>query len=134
MRRMRPVRVDRFHPRPMNAFILRLPESEGFLFYGPPPGPPRLRIPLWSRKPFTRRRPRPRPKRDQSPMTKSLPNPMNWVVAFVLLASTALPTPSLHAAAFASAVESYNPGTGYAVEFGTGLGYTLESAVLGPPN
>lgn len=66
-------------------------------------------------------------------MVTSLCNPLKWGLAFALV-SGAHRFESLHAAAFASAVESYNPGTGYAVEFGSGLGYTLESAVLGQPN
>ena len=34
----------------------------------------------------------------------------------------------------ADAVMAYNPGTGFATEFGTGLGYTNLPAVLGPPS
>ena len=39
-----------------------------------------------------------------------------------------------HAASFASAVEHYDPGTGFATEFGSGLGYTNAAAALGEPN
>jgi len=37
-------------------------------------------------------------------------------------------------AAFAEAVVSYHPGEGYAVEFGTGAGYTNATAALGAPS
>jgi hypothetical protein len=35
---------------------------------------------------------------------------------------------------YAAQVAGYNPGTGYATEFGTGLGYTLADAALGEPS
>lgn len=35
---------------------------------------------------------------------------------------------------FAAEVIRYQPGTGYATEFGTGLGYTLTDAILGEPS
>ena len=35
---------------------------------------------------------------------------------------------------YATAVVAYEPGTGYATEFGTGLGYTLAESVLGEPS
>jgi hypothetical protein len=35
---------------------------------------------------------------------------------------------------FAAAVVGYSPGTGFATEFGTGLGYTNATAALGQPN
>lgn len=41
---------------------------------------------------------------------------------------------TLHAAGFADAVVSYNPGKGFATEFGSGLGYTNISSVLGEPS
>lgn len=40
---------------------------------------------------------------------------------------------SANAAGFADAVIAYNPGTGYAKEFGSGLGFTNAAAVLGEP-
>lgn len=41
---------------------------------------------------------------------------------------------TIHATGFADAVISYNPGTGFAKEFGSGLGYTNITAVLGEPS
>lgn len=41
---------------------------------------------------------------------------------------------SANAAGFADSVLSYNPGTGFAKEFGTGLGFTNVSSVLGEPS
>lgn len=41
---------------------------------------------------------------------------------------------SAHAAGFADSVVSYNPGTGFAKEFGTGLGFTNVTAALGEPS
>jgi hypothetical protein len=38
------------------------------------------------------------------------------------------------AATFADSVVSYNPGTGFATEFGTGAGFTNASAALGEPS
>ena len=35
---------------------------------------------------------------------------------------------------YATSATSYNPGTGYATEFGTGLGYTNATAALGEPS
>jgi hypothetical protein len=52
------------------------------------------------------------------------------VVGAVLLVSTAV---SLQAQ-YATEVLRYESGTGFATEFGTGLGYTLTSAVLGEPS
>ena len=37
-------------------------------------------------------------------------------------------------AQYATAVVNYTPGSGYATEFGTGLGYTLTDSVLGEPS
>ena len=41
---------------------------------------------------------------------------------------------TVHAANFAESVVSYVPGTGFATEFGTGLGFTNTAAVLGVPS
>lgn len=41
---------------------------------------------------------------------------------------------SVGRAQYATAVVDYSPGTGYATEFGTGLGFTLEDSVLGEPS
>lgn len=41
---------------------------------------------------------------------------------------------SIHQTGFANRVISYDPGTGFAVEYGTGLGYTLETSALGRPS
>ncbi len=41
---------------------------------------------------------------------------------------------SIHAAGFAGSVVSYEPGTGFATEFGTGAGYTNALAVLAEPS
>src|SRR4051812_13917468 len=38
------------------------------------------------------------------------------------------------AAGFADTVLSYNPGTGYATEFGTGIGFTNSTAAIGEPS
>jgi hypothetical protein len=51
-------------------------------------------------------------------------------LASVFLASRSLPA----GAASADAVVAYNPGSGYATEFGTGIGYTNPAVVLGQPN
>lgn len=48
------------------------------------------------------------------------------------LASASLVLTS-NAAGFADAVVNYDPGTGYAVEFGSGLGYTDPTTALGEP-
>lgn len=40
----------------------------------------------------------------------------------------------LRAASFATSVEAYDPGVGYATDFETGLGYTDPATVLGAPN
>jgi hypothetical protein len=53
---------------------------------------------------------------------------VQWIVAGVCAGTR------LWAAAFAESVEDYVPGTGFATEFGTGLGYTNASAALGQPN
>jgi hypothetical protein len=58
----------------------------------------------------------------------------SWQTANSLLLSAFLAVPSLHAAGFANSVVSYNPGTGFAKEFGTGLGFTNTAAVLGEPS
>ena len=59
-------------------------------------------------------------------------------VPFTLLAlasSLILTAPlPLCGAAFADAVVAYNPGAGFATEFGSGLGYTNTGAALGQPN
>lgn len=50
------------------------------------------------------------------------------------LAGAVLLVNTSHAANYASSVVSYNPGTGFATEFGSGLGYTNTAAVLGSPS
>jgi len=52
------------------------------------------------------------------------------LLAFALILQT-LPA---RAAAFAGSVVAYDPGTGFATEFGSGLGYTNPGVALGPPN
>jgi hypothetical protein len=53
---------------------------------------------------------------------------------FALALSSLVNVVPLRAAGFASAVISYNPGKGFATEFGSGLGFTNTSAVLGEPS
>lgn len=50
------------------------------------------------------------------------------------LTGAALLINTSHAASYADSVVSYTPGTGFATEFGSGLGYTNTSAVLGSPS
>lgn len=56
-----------------------------------------------------------------------------FCLAVSLLVSVGLVMP-LDAAPFASSVTSYNPGSGFAKEFGTGAGFTNVNAVLGEPS
>src|SRR6476620_2929045 len=53
---------------------------------------------------------------------------------FVGLALASVLLPLGRAAGFADAVLSYNPGTGYATEFGSGIGFTNSTAALGEPS
>lgn len=53
---------------------------------------------------------------------------VGWVS---LLAAGALPQAQ---AQFAAEVRAYNPGTGFATEFGTGAGYTNAASILGEPS
>lgn len=50
-----------------------------------------------------------------------------------LFAAAMLSTMSLHAAQFADRVVDYQSGTGFATEFGTGIGYTNATVALGAP-
>lgn len=54
-------------------------------------------------------------------------------IAVSALAATILPALPAHAQ-FATRVEAYEPGVGYAVEFGTNLPYTDSSTALGAPS
>jgi hypothetical protein len=58
----------------------------------------------------------------------------NTVRPFLTAASLSLAATLSASAQFASQVIGFNPGTGFATEFGTGLGYTNTSAVLGQPS
>lgn len=51
-----------------------------------------------------------------------------------LVAAAVLSSQPVARAQYASQVAAYQPGTGYATEFGTGLGYTLADAALGEPS
>jgi hypothetical protein len=51
----------------------------------------------------------------------------------LLCSSMALPLAS-RAATYADSVVAYSPGTGFATEFGTGLGFTNAAAALGEPS
>ena len=51
-----------------------------------------------------------------------------------LALATVIIVSSADATGFADSVLSYNPGTGFAKEFGTGLGFTNLAAVLGEPS
>jgi len=42
--------------------------------------------------------------------------------------------PAVHSEGFADSVISYNPGIGFATEFGTGLGFTNSASALGEPS
>ena len=53
--------------------------------------------------------------------------------AFLALAGLLSASPA-NAAGFADAIISYKPGTGFATEFGSGLGFTNTAAVLGEPS
>ena len=53
---------------------------------------------------------------------------------FALALGCGVGVPSATAAGFADAVIGYNPGAGFATEFGTGLGFTNVAAVLGEPS
>jgi hypothetical protein len=54
---------------------------------------------------------------------------------FAALAAASVLVPSVvQAANFADSVLSYSPGTGFATEFGTGIGYTNAAAALGQPS
>src|SRR5438132_11699147 len=53
---------------------------------------------------------------------------------FVLLCGILSVSVNSSAADFAETVIRYNPGTGFATEFGSGLGYTNQTAVLGEPS
>jgi hypothetical protein len=59
---------------------------------------------------------------------------MNTVRLTVLALASVSFSFNLHAAAFADAIVAYEPGTGFATEFGSGLGYTNAAAALGQPN
>lgn len=54
------------------------------------------------------------------------------VVAVAFVAAAFVPVSSF--AQYATRVEAYEPGTGYAVEFGTGIPYTDPSTALGAPS
>lgn len=51
-----------------------------------------------------------------------------------VFAGLILASPTLFASGFADAVLSYEPGNGFSKEFGSGLGYTNNMAVLGEPS
>jgi hypothetical protein len=59
---------------------------------------------------------------------------MKMMFLFVVAGSVITWGSDLRAAAFATSVEFYDPGVGYATEFETGLGYTDPATVLGAPN
>jgi hypothetical protein len=61
---------------------------------------------------------------------------LNRLPALALASGLLLTIPLASAAGgqFAAAVAAYSPGTGFATEFGTGLGYTNAAAALGQPN
>lgn len=50
------------------------------------------------------------------------------------IAATLVLTHAPSLAQYATTVVDYSPGTGYATEFGTGLGYTLTDSILGEPS
>ena len=60
-------------------------------------------------------------------------NRLSLLVLLLPLASSTLVSPA-NAAGFADAVISYTSGTGFATEFGTGLGFTNVAAALGEPS
>ncbi|MBM3837276.1 MAG: hypothetical protein FJ398_04805 [Verrucomicrobia bacterium] len=63
------------------------------------------------------------------------PYRLTWKILLPpLLLSAFLAVLPSRAAGFADSVVSYNPGTGFAKEFGTGLGFTNTAAVLGEPS
>lgn len=53
---------------------------------------------------------------------------------FALAVAGAVLSLPIHASGFADAVIAYNSGAGFATEFGSGLGYTNQTAVLGEPS
>jgi hypothetical protein len=55
-------------------------------------------------------------------------------ISLVLAAASSLLAAPSRAANFADTVIEYSPGTGYATEFGTGMGYTNAAVALGQPS
>jgi hypothetical protein len=54
--------------------------------------------------------------------------------SFVVLVLASLLLPAIKPTGFADTVLSYNSGTGFATEFGTGLGFTNSASALGEPS
>ena len=60
--------------------------------------------------------------------------PFTAVLPRSLAAATAVAMSIVAQAQFVTSVVNYIPGTGYATEFGTGLGFTLTESLLGEPS
>jgi hypothetical protein len=58
----------------------------------------------------------------------------SWLLGKALVAAAACTPIHNHGEGFADAVIAYTPGTGFATEFGTGLGFTNAAVALGEPS